>query len=124
MITREQIANSNAIWVFGDNLKRTGYGGQAAVCRGLRNTIGIATKMRPDNKQSAFFRDIDFLNIIEIIKYDIDKVEKQILRDKKVYIMRGIGEGRANLQECAPKIFEYLTKKLNHLIDLGAEWIE
>lgn len=123
MITREQVVNSDAIWVFGDNLKRTGYGGQAAVCRGLPNTIGIITKLRPDNKQSAFARDDKFFDWVEIIKADIDKIEKRILQGKKVYIMNGIGTGRARMPETAPKIFEYLVKKLNHLVDLGARWV-
>jgi hypothetical protein len=123
MITREQVKNSDAIWVFGDNLQRKGYGGQAAVCRGLPNTIGICTKTRPDNKQSAFAHDGRFLAWAEVIKHDIDKVENKILQGKKVYIINGIGMGRARMPETAPKIFEYLTKKLNHLIDLGARWV-
>lgn len=124
MVTREQIQNSDAIWVFGDNLQRSGYGGQAAVCRGLYNTIGIAVKLRPDNKQSSFMNDEKFLEWVEIIKRDIDKIETQILKGKTVFIIKRIGEGRAKLPENAPKLFEYLTKKLNHLIDLGARWIE
>lgn len=123
MITREQVKNSDAIWVYGDNLQRKGYGGQAAVCRGLPNTIGICTKTRPDNKQSAFAKDDDFLTWATIIKSDIDKVEKRILQGKKVYIINGIGTGRARMRETAPKIFEYLVKKLSHLIDLGARWV-
>ena len=122
MITREQVQQSDVIWVFGDNLQRTGYGGQAAVCRGLRNTVGIVVKLRPDNKQSSFMKDDKFLQWVEIIKHDIDRIENQILKGKEVYIIKGIGEGLARLPEKAPKLFDYLTKKLNHLIDLGAEY--
>ena len=122
MINRDQVQKSDAIWVFGDNLQRAGYGGQAAACRGLRNTIGIVTKLRPDNKQSAFMTDDKFLEWDVIIKQDTDKIERQLLRGKKVYIIKGIGEGLAKLPEKAPRLFVYLIKKLNHLIDLGAEW--
>lgn len=46
------------LFVFGDNTRRTGHGGQAAI-RDEPNAIGVATKFAPNNGQAAFFRDND-----------------------------------------------------------------
>ena len=40
-------SNPTALFVFGDNLKRIGYGGQAGEARGCLNAIGIPTKVSP-----------------------------------------------------------------------------
>ncbi len=122
MLTRLQIAQSDSIWIYGDNLRRTGYGGQAAICRGLSNTIGIAVKLAPNNHFSSFVQDKDFAEWAKIIDCDINKVYNEIQKGKQVYIIRGIGEGRAQLPEKAPKVFAYLTERLNYLISIGAKW--
>ena len=44
------------LFVFGDNARRTGKGGQAVI-RDEPNAIGVATKFAPNNGQAAFFRD-------------------------------------------------------------------
>lgn len=60
-ITREMVrANRDKLFLFGDNLERRGYGGQAAAMRGEPNAIGIPTKKTPTNKAGAFFTDLEF----------------------------------------------------------------
>lgn len=46
------------LFCFGDNTRRQGKGGQAAI-RDEPNAIGVATKFAPNNGQAAFFRDND-----------------------------------------------------------------
>lgn len=46
--------------LFGDNLERRGFGGQAASMRGEPNAIGIPTKKSPTYKDEAFFSDDEF----------------------------------------------------------------
>ena len=123
MITREQIQNSDAIWVYGDNLKRAGDGGQAKVCRGLPNTIGIPTKYAPNNAPFSFFYDLNYEKLTTLIREDIDKVKACLDNGKQVYIFRGIGEGLAQLPLKAPKIYEFLVSEINSLIGMGAKWV-
>ena len=50
----------DCIFLFGDNLARRGFGGQAAAMRGEPNVIGIPTKNLPGNSENAFFTDAEF----------------------------------------------------------------
>ena len=44
-ITEDMVNNNpDKIFLFGDNVKRIGRGGLAAICRGKSNCIGICTK--------------------------------------------------------------------------------
>ena len=112
-ITREIVRrNKNKIYLFGDNLEREGYGGQAAAMRGELNAIGIPTKKKPDMSESSFFTDDEF----EDNKDAIDAAVARIPKDATVIIpMAGLGTGRAQLKERAPKTFEYLNKKIRDL---------
>ena len=112
-ITREIVRrNKNKIYLFGDNLEREGYGGQAAAMRGELNAIGIPTKKKPDMNESSFFTDDEF----EDNKDAIDAAVARIPKDATVIIpMAGLGTGRAQLKERAPKTFEYLNKKIRDL---------
>jgi hypothetical protein len=42
-------------YVFGDNGRRIGFGGQAKEMRGEPNAIGVATEWVPTNRPNAFF---------------------------------------------------------------------
>ena len=60
-ITRDDLkSNRNQIYVFGDNMIREGYGGQAAAMRGEPNSFGIPTKWLPTNDTKAFFTDTEW----------------------------------------------------------------
>ncbi len=45
--------NPDILYVFGDNMTGTGYGGQAAQMRGEVNAVGVPTKWRPDNNEGS-----------------------------------------------------------------------
>lgn len=117
-ITREYVrANRDKLFLFGDNLDRKGYGGQAAAMRGEPNAIGIPTKKSPNNSASVFFSDNEF----EQNKAAIDAAFAEIARSVTdsirgiVIPSDGLGTGRAQLDSRAPRTFGYLQQKLIEL---------
>lgn len=104
------VYNRNLIYVFGDNTKRIGLGGQAREMRGEPNAHGIATLWEP----GVPFEDIDFDWITDIMKADIMALASKCQRyDAIVFPMEGIGTGLALLKEEAPKAFDFLNKVLH-----------
>lgn len=102
-------ANPNTIYVFGDNTKRTGTGGQAQI-RNNPNAMGIATKLAPSMDDSAFMTDLDLASNKSVIDSDIAKIKatgKSIVLPKD-----GFGTGLAKLKEKAPQTFAYLNQRL------------
>ena len=60
-VTRAMLrARPDTPFVFGDNMQRRGYGGQAAAMRGEPNAVGIPTKWAPSTAPAAFFADSDW----------------------------------------------------------------
>ena len=116
-ITEELILqNPDKVFVFGDNLKRSGYGGQAKVCRGRPNTFGIPTKRSPSRDSSAYLTDANLVEMHDILKPYFITLQK-ILRSGKtvVWPSYGIGTGLADLPTRAPMIYDLIY---NWLIDL------
>lgn len=117
-ITREYVrANRDKLFLFGDNLERRGFGGQAAAMRGEPNAIGIPTKKSPSYKEEAFFSDDEF----EQNKAAIDAAFGTLMRAvteavRSIVIPSdGLGTGRAQLDTRAPRTFVYLQKRLAEL---------
>lgn len=113
-ITREYVrANRNKLFLFGDNLERRGFGGQAAAMRGEPNAIGIPTKKSPSYRDDAFFSDDEF----EQNKASIDAAFAEIMRaitdSIRVIVIPsdGLGTGRAQLERRAPRTFAHLQKR-------------
>ena len=105
------------IFLFGDNLSRRGFGGQAAAMRGESNCVGIPTKKLPSNRDVAFFTDLEFEqnkvaidHAFEVLFHRISKAEQTI-----VIPADGLGTGRAQLKSRAPLTFAYLQKCLRDL---------
>lgn len=113
-ITRDQVRdNPHYLFVFGDNIDRVGFGGQAREMRGEPNTIGIPTKWSPNMMESAFFTDDDFDKVVSTIDAEFEK-----LRNHNNYIIwpeAGIGTGLAQLDIRAPIIFQYIEDKKTEL---------
>lgn len=112
-ITRKYVqANPDKIFLFGDNLLRTGYGGQAKAMRGEPNAIGVPTKKKPTNDPEAFFTDAELVRN----KTAIDSALEQLAdyKDGTVIVIpsAGLGTGLADLLNHAPKTFEYLEIRL------------
>ncbi len=118
VITREYVrANPDKIFLFGDNLERRGYGGQAAAMRGEPNAIGIPTKNSPSNKDDAYFSDDEFDQNKTAIDAAFAEVTRAITNSSRVIVIPwdGLGTGRAQLKKRARRTFVYLHQKLTEL---------
>lgn len=117
-ITREYIRNNpKKTFLFGDNLQKKGYGGQAKEMRGEPNCIGIPTKKKPTMDNDAFFTDDEFKENV----HHIDKAIKEVTKlGNNVIVIpsSGIGTGMAKLEEKAPRTFQYLKDKLDNLQEM------
>lgn len=117
IISRRDVrANPNTLYVFGDNMKGYGYGGQAAVMRGAPNAVGIPTKWEPAMHDDAFFADADWPFIADLV---LDRFKRLVDHLAKggdvVWPQDGVGTGRAKLRSRAPLIWgriEGLREKL------------
>ena len=106
--------NPDKIYIFGDNEQRYGKGGQAII-RDEPNAFGIATKKRPSMKEEdgAFFTDDEFEANKKIIDEDIAKIKAD--GRPIVFPEDGIGTGRGDLKNKAPKTYEYLIGEIEKL---------
>jgi len=117
-ITREMVrANRDKLFLFGDNLERRGYGGQAAAMRGEPNAIGIPTKKTPTYKPGAFFTDLEFDQNKDAIDAAFAEITNAVTDSIRAIVIpsNGLGTGRAQLDKRAPRTFEYLQKRLDEL---------
>ena len=101
-------ANPDKIYIFGDNTEGWGKGGQAII-RDEPNAFGIATKDSPRD----FMSDDNF----EANKARIDADIAAIKADGRpiVFPEDGIGTGRADLENKAPRTWAYLQEQLEGL---------
>lgn len=118
--TRELIqSHQDKIFVFGDNLYRTGYGGQAGAARDEENTLGIITKFSPASDHASFFNDSQLNLYKELTINDFTLLEMYNDKDSGFDLVipyDGIGTGLSDLQNKAPKILEYIEQKFFELI--------
>ena len=113
-VTRSYIqAHRSWLFVYGDNLVRRGYGGQAKECRGEPNTLGIPTKHYPSMEKKAFFTDEDYWVVRDVIENAILSVD--FSEYEKIIVLPRIGEGRAQLSSHSQKIWEYVQDCLKRL---------
>lgn len=95
--------NPNAVFIFGDNLRRVGYGGAAAL-RDHPRTYGFITKKNPDNMDESFFRPESYR-----IDFTVQSIELQLVIEEnpdKIYYISQLGGGLANRY----KIWEQVLK--------------
>lgn len=112
-VSREEVRkNRNKLYVFGDNLLGIGYGGQAKEMRSEYNTIGIPTKKSP----SEYLNNSDYDKVVPIIKAKFSIIEGHLQCNHKVVIpSTGVGTGRADLPNKAPKIWAVIETELKKL---------
>jgi hypothetical protein len=117
-ITRADLrANPGVLYLFGDNCARTGHGGQAREMRGEPNAVGIRVKWKPTTEEDAYFSDLNARALMELIDNDLRPVVAHLnARRVAVLPMDGIGTNLAQLRWRAPKVFAYLTTRLNTLL--------
>ena len=131
-IWREEMKlNPHSIYIFGDNLKRVGLGGQAKEMRGEPNAFGIVTKLAPTYDPKDFLKDTEenFDLVLRDFQALFNLVEKGTYNygDGLSYRIRslvipedGIGTGIANLKENAPLILKYINQVLFN--DIPNRW--
>jgi hypothetical protein len=109
----------DALFVFGDNMARFGFGGQANACRGQPNAVGVPTKWKPSMWNESFFKDEDFQKVKPSIDEAFGKLEEH-LRDGGVVILPsgGIGTGLAELPKRAPAIHLYIMERIDRLREI------
>lgn len=101
----------NTLFVFGDNDLREGKGGQA-VNRDEPNAIGIRTKHKPTTNADAYYTDDNYTDNIRKMQVDLNNIKRLSANYESVYFMQGIGDGRAKLEEKAPKTYAWLKNNL------------
>jgi hypothetical protein len=122
-IDREDVRrNRKTLYVFGDNVQRSGYGGQAAAMRGEPNSVGVRTKYAPSMNPVAYYGEEPAQ--IESQKRMIDEDFKRLFEHVKtggivVWPANGIGTERAELPIRAPTTLAYIEEKLSALLTTG-----
>lgn len=111
-------ANRQALYIFGDNLNRQGFGGQAKEMRGEPNSFGIATKRSISHNypDDYFFDEQD--DVIPILTKEFEFLKLAITTKQPAAIIipaDGIGTGLSKMPEYAPKALEYINAKLGEL---------
>lgn len=103
-ITRQDLRdNPKKIYIFGDNTRRVGMGGQAKEMRGEPNALGVATKWVGDNAAASFFSDTE--GCMDVVTTDMAKVYALLIEGVTVVVPEdGIGTGLSRLPELAPKL--------------------
>ena len=123
LYTQQLISNlPNDLFVFGDNMSRTGFGGQAKAVRGFFNAIGIPTKWAPSNMTASYFSDKDYAFVAPVIYGDFRKVELYLGQEKRVWLPAdGIGTGLADLRNKAPSILQLINSEITRLRKMYGE---
>jgi hypothetical protein len=121
-ITRKDTKNNpNTLFIFGDNDKRSGYGGLAKELRGAKNAIGIRVKKKPSLDTDAFYTDVEIKENMEKICADINKIIDKINSGKYdtiIYPSDGIGTGLAQMKQYCPETFNNMNLILEGTLDI------
>lgn len=119
MIHRADLVNNpDILYIFGDNLDRTGFGGQAKEMRGEPNAFGIATKRHASHNYPGDFMFDHQIGAPGIIDNEFKELELTLRSCQYralVIPLDGIGTGLSKLPEYAPKLLEYINQKLKDL---------
>jgi hypothetical protein len=111
-------ANPAALYLFGDNTIRVGYGGQAKEMRDEPNAVGVATKRAPGRQDKDYFSDDTFEENCSIIDTDILPAFVHVaLRGTLIIPADGLGTGLSELPQRAPRTNAYLEAWLTRLLN-------
>lgn len=114
----QAISNGDVLYVYGDNVKRVGLGGQARELRGEPNAVGVATKYTPSEHFGELPEEI--IAQCRIIDNDMKPLFQHVKQGGVViWPMEGIGTERAALDKFAPSTFDHIQKKLAALLRVG-----
>lgn len=102
-------ANTDTIFIFGDNERRYGKGGQAII-RDFNNSFGLRTK----GSIVLYWNDETFEHNKRCIDEDVRGIKQLISTNLNVvFSTNGYGTGLAELPHRAPKTYQYLIQELN-----------
>lgn len=112
MIYRADLrANPHLLYVFGDNTRRVGMGGQAGEMRGEPNAFGVATKRNPGMAGDDFFHGTK--SDWQDVQRDLDDLNARATDYLGLVIpMDGLGSGLARLDETAPELFKFINSEI------------
>jgi hypothetical protein len=115
-VTRQMLRdNRDTLYIFGDNMARAGFGGQAKEMRGEVNAVGVPTKMRPKRTEKAYFTDahLDRQDVIIALRLAFDRLEQHLRSGRNVVIPAdGLGTGLAELPTRAPRIHREIEARV------------
>jgi len=98
-------AEPGTLFLFGDNLARRGYGGQARELRGEPNAVGIPTKRSP----YEYLNDADLPTVREACEPALQRIANHLNTGGLVVVpFAVIGTGRADLARQAPAVHRYI----------------
>lgn len=103
------------IFVFGDNVQREGYGGQAII-RDEPNSFGIRTKKAPTTKDWAYFTDDNLVEFSNLVKNDLKHLKELQITNPIAFLSSGYGNGMAELPTRAPQCYDFLRHQINLFI--------
>jgi hypothetical protein len=108
-ITRNMLrAEPESIFVFGDNFKRVGMGGQAGAMRGESNALGVATKNAPGCSDADYFSGSP--KEAEMLLNELSVVVHALADGRTVYVPAdGLGTGLSELPKRAPALANLIT---------------
>jgi nucleoid DNA-binding protein len=122
-ITRAMLrAQPEVLFAFGDNMQRAGLGGQARAMRGEPNAVGVPTKWAPHRGPTAYFTDADWSRdeVRAAIDAAFDQLAAALRRGGRIaFPADGLGTGRAELANRAPRIARHITDRIAALEVLG-----
>jgi hypothetical protein len=109
-ITRADLwDNRDRRYVFGDNVQRSGFAGQAKEMRGEPNAIGVVTKWAPSMSPRAFFDDTQQCK--DLVINDLMTVQYLLDCDRSVVVPAdGIGTGLSRLPQYAPNLDRFIKE--------------
>ena len=110
--------NPTVTYLFGDNERRVGLGGQAGEMRGEPNAVGVRTKRLPSNALDAFWSDDNFTDNCRKVFEDLVPVFALLSKDASRIVVvptDGLGTGLSALQIHAPRTLAYVDQLINNL---------
>lgn len=117
-ITRDMLQKQpEAGFVFGDNIQRAGFGGQAKEMRGEPNAFGLVTKWTPSMHEEAFFSDAQYLDPLVrwprlYVNYDLARIQSAIDMGWVIYApFDGLGTGLSQLPKRAPRLYNAIVER-------------
>ena len=114
-------ANPKKIYVFGDNIIRSGLGGQAII-RDCFNAIGLVTKRLPDTNPESYFADT--ISDYKILTGDLFNLSKLLNSPEYqdwtlVFPKDGIGTGLSKMPQKSPFLFDVMSNYLKQYFNIN-----